>query len=432
MMLSTSLSRLSRYLPFEPLSLIRLLVLLLPIGAMYVEHWASGFFGLIILASLFLWPINRNSAPPLQREEKVLFSILAVYFMVALNSSIVNGWEDAGFKAMGNELKFILIIPFYLVIRRCEEFWRYLWVGSLIAVVVTTGFGLHELFVMNESRTGGAYGPLVLGPVLLLLVALQLPWHRTIAKYHWRNIVAIVIALAGLYIVFMSGARSAYLALIAGILIGFIYYFRARNSALVVTAAIIIVVLGYLQIDVAKHRIDAAVTDTGDYLAYMVEHPEGANKYGDGSIGTRLELWRASVFAATERPFLGIGRYNFREKLEQYAREGRINEAASVRGHAHSVYFEALASKGVPGLVVVLALFLYPLWFFVHTRHRSRESAFAGIVLIVLIAIVSLTEPGPVYRNNFTALFLVYLTTIFAWHSSRIRRSDPEQPVSAA
>ncbi|MFO8024017.1 O-antigen ligase family protein [Thiohalophilus sp.] len=428
MMLAARLAPITRYFPLESMSLIRLWVLLFPIGVIYVQHWASTFFGLLLLTSLILWPMKRASSPPLYREEKVLLWILGAYFFVAILSITANGWDDAGQKALGNELKFLLIIPFYLVARGCDDLWRYLWAGSWLAIVLAVAFGLHELMVLDRPRTTGPYSPLLLGPVLLLMIALQLPWHRQLAKYHWRNIITIIIALAGLYIVFMSGARNAYLALVVGVLVAFVYYFRARNSLLFAALSIILIVTGYLQVDVAKQRVDGAVTDVGNYVSYMVEHSGGPNKYGHSSAGQRLEMWRASVFAAAEKPLLGIGRYNFNDKLKQYADENRIHSAH--HAHPHNVYFEALAAKGGLGLLVVLALYFYPLYFFVKTRHRSRESAFTGILLMISIMMFSITDSAPVYHNNYTAVFLTYLTVIFAWHTRQIHKTNNEEIVS--
>lgn len=431
MMLAARLAPITRYFPLESMSLIRLWVLLFPIGVIYVEHWASTFFGLLMLTSLLLWPMKRASAPPLYREEKVLLWLLGAYFIVAILSITANGWDDAGQKALGNELKFLLIIPFYLVARRGENLWRYLWAGSWLAIVVAVAFGLHELFVLDQARAVGPYSPLLLGPILLLMIALQLPWHRELAKYHWRNIITIIVALAGLYIVFMSGARNAYLALVIGILIAFIYYFRARNSVLFAIMAIILVVVGYLQVDVVKQRVNQAATDTTNYVGYLLEHPNEANKFGGGSVGERLEMWRASVFAAAEKPLLGIGRYNFSDKLTQYTRENRIHKHIQ-HAHPHSVYFEALVSKGGLGLIAVLALYFYPLYFFVKSRHRSRESAFTGILLMTLIMVFSITDSAPVYHNNYTAVFLTYLAVIFAWHTRQIHKTNKDERTSTA
>ncbi|MDZ7804689.1 O-antigen ligase family protein [Thiohalophilus sp.] len=430
MMLSARLAPLARYFPLEPMSLIRLWVLLFPIGVIYVEHWASTFFGLLILTSLILWPMNRASAPKLHHEEKVLLWILGAYFIVAILSITANGWDDAGQKALGNELKFLLIIPFYLVARRCEELWRYLWIGSWLAIVVTVAFGLHELYVLDRPRAVGPYSPLLLGPVLLLMVVLQLPWHRYLARYHWRNAISLLIALAGFYIVVMSGARNAYVALLVMSLIAFGYYFRARNSLLIIIATCILMVVSYSQVDLAKHRVDQAVNDVSNYVGYMIEDPVGPNKHANSSAGKRMEMWRASVFAAAEQPLLGIGRYNLHDKLKQFAKEGRIHKAATHHAHPHSVYFEALASKGILGLAAVLVLYLYPLYFFIRTRQASRESAFTGILLLTAIMVFSIADSAPVFHNNYTAVFLTYLAVIFAWHSHQIHKTNKTESVS--
>lgn len=425
-MLPVPLSRLARYLPFEPLSILRLLVLLFPIGIIYVRHWGSTIFGLLILTALILWPYKKQLAPALHREEKIFIGILLGYFLVALASITANGWDEAGQYAIGTELRFLLIIPFYLVIRRIPELWRYLWIGCLLGIILTSVLALQGYLVV-QGRPFGIYGPLFLGPVLLLMIALQLPWHRANAKYHWGNLISLLIALAGLYVVILSGARSAYITLTIGILVAFIYYFRARNSVISVTAAVLLLIVAYQNVNVAQNRVDDAVTDTRNYISYLLEHPNEPNKYGDSSAGQRLEMWRAAVMAAGESPVFGIGRYNFNKKLRQYAEEGRINPISGHHGHPHNVFFEALADKGILGLIAVLMLYLYPLVFFIRTRKRSPESAFAGILLMLLIGSFSMTAVAPVYFGNFVSVFLVFLTVIFAWHSRAIHADGTGQ-----
>lgn len=428
MMLPARLSRFARYVPMETMSIMRLLVLLFPIGIISVRHWGSTLFGLLVLTALILWPCKKHLAPALQREEKIFIGILLGYFLVALASITANGWDEAGQYAIGTELRFLLIIPFYLVVRRIPGLWRYLWIGCLIGIVLTSVLTLQGYLVV-ESRPYGVYGPLFLGPVLLLMIALQLPWHRAVAKYHWRNLISLVIALIGLYIVILSGARSAYIALAIGIFVAFIYYFRARNSSISMAGATLLLIIAYLQVDVAQHRVDDAVDDTRNYLAYLLEHPGKPNKYGDSSAGQRLEMWRAAVMAAGESPLFGIGRYNFETKLHQYVQEGRINPAAGQHAHPHNVFFEALANKGILGLIAVLVFYLYPLVFFIRTRRGSPESAFAGILLMIMIGGFSLTEVAPVYYGNFVAVFLIFLTVIFAWHCRAIHAVDDLEPV---
>lgn len=423
---------LSSVVRFKYYSGIRILFFLFPIAILGVRHWGSTIFGLLVLPSLFYLPKIVGNNLKLYREEKVLIWILFGYFIAAVMSITANGWDQAGVYSIGIEVRFLLIIPLYLVVRQCDDLWKYLLTGSLFGIVFSTGYGFYELFVSDNARVYGIYGPLVFGPVLLLLIMLQLPGNRQLGINNRRNYLIAIIAVAGLYVVIMTGARSAYLALNVGIILSFIYYLKARNSVILLIIACLLLVFVFFNINVAKKRVEKAFANTRNYIEYMIDHPGRANKYGDTSAGQRMEVWRASVYLFSENPIFGVGRYNFYQKIQKYADERVINKKSAYLTHPHNVFFEAMADKGIFGLVTVLMLYFYPLYFFVKSRNASRESAFSGILLMVSILIFSLTEAMPVYFSNFLAVFMLYLLVIFSWHVRQIHTGDDSVPATTS
>lgn len=71
------------------------------------------------------------------------------------------------------------------------------------------------------------------------------------------------------------------------------------------------------------------------------------------SFGTQLNLWRDSISIWKESPILGTGIGDFNDDVEKMIAEGGAY-ATSPMGHAHSIYFDALATTGTLGLAGML------------------------------------------------------------------------------
>lgn len=76
------------------------------------------------------------------------------------------------------------------------------------------------------------------------------------------------------------------------------------------------------------------------------------------SANQRVELWRAAVRMANDRPLVGVGPDAFGPRFHAYqsaAFTERYGSAAFANG-AHSIFFNQLANQGYPGLAALVAL----------------------------------------------------------------------------
>jgi len=94
------------------------------------------------------------------------------------------------------------------------------------------------------------------------------------------------------------------------------------------------------------------------------------------SLNGRPMLWRSALADVGDHPLLGSGSGTF----EQYWNQHRPRNY--VARDAHSLYLERLAEQGPVGLVLVLALVLYPIWLAVRARRDP-------VVLTALGALVA-------------------------------------------
>ncbi len=97
----------------------------------------------------------------------------------------------------------------------------------------------------------------------------------------------------------------------------------------------------------------------------------------------RPEIWRTSVAALRESPFLGTGFDAFQQSYQIYERAQDIS--AEYVNHAHNDYIELLMGGGaVAGIVIAIyfALFVWRAW---ERRHNRAALAAAFSILCVLI-----------------------------------------------
>ncbi|MCP3700623.1 MAG: O-antigen ligase family protein [Aliivibrio sp.] len=118
------------------------------------------------------------------------------------------------------------------------------------------------------------------------------------------------------------------------------------------------------------------------------------------STGLRLGMWESGMRSFIDSPILGQG-YVQREFFNnQLVDDGVIIEQLRIKrgkgkGSLHNEFINAMAKKGIIGLIAVLSIYLVPFYFFVYFLRKNEANfypALAGISFIGTFAIVGLTE----------------------------------------
>lgn len=106
----------------------------------------------------------------------------------------------------------------------------------------------------------------------------------------------------------------------------------------------------------------------------------------------RLVLWKEALGMAAERPLTGVGPGGFRAAFERRVPANPL-DGERVWGSAHNLYLHQLAERGVPGLLLLLALFTA---FYAGARRAWRERrdapALWALTASVAFAVMNLTE----------------------------------------
>ncbi|MGJ7457437.1 O-antigen ligase family protein [Halomonas sp. RA08-2] len=307
-----------------------------------------------------------------------------------------------------------------LVLRRRPPVLGAWWAGLALAGLGTGGWALWQKAMEGAARASGHaplhaihFGNIALLSGLLCLAGIGWAWgrHRRAA---WVTLL-VAGAAGGVLASILSGTRGGWLA-VPLVLALFYRAYLSRWPLVwqggVLAGVITVMVVAYaLPQSGVQPRVDIAVAEGQDYLAGEVR----------GSVGLRLEMMRGAGLLILERPWLGHGHEGYQPGIQRLVDEGRLAPGVERFWHAHNDLLDAWVRRGLPGLALVLALYLLPLWVFsvrLKTSDPVRRSlAVAGLLLPITFMDFGLSYPFfaypvgiAVYGSWLTALWVLMPT----------------------
>lgn len=392
------------------------LLFLLPVAGISVRHWISATFTLLVLLSA---PDVFRRRHELTAAERVVLITAAAFFGVFVLTALINGWSEVQTRYLSREIRFLLLIPVYLMIRRYPDAGLWLLRGSVGGGFTLLAQSLYDVHVLGLERAQGSYGPNLLGPYGAMLAVFMLVLWRIERDRCWLRYAMAASIASALGAVALSTSRGAYVGLIGMFAVWAALSFRGRRLALAALATVALGAIGYTASEHVQRGVDQAASE----LVRAVQEGELPRTEDGrlGSVATRIEMWRVSWLIFRDNPLWGVGRGNYTEAARKYVERGGVSFDVAEHGHPHNAYLEMIVSKGIVGLAVFLVLLFYPLAHFWRTRARSPDTALLGVVLVTGFALFSLTDASTYIKGNFISIFLIYLAALFSWHARRLR-----------
>jgi len=393
--------------------LVLLLAALFPLVSVSLQSGGSIIYTLLVLPALvYAWPERKQ----LTSSEKRWLMAYLLLFAVAALSLIYTADIKLGVEKLERYLRLATLGMVYLFLRRMDvDTGRFFLLGVVAAAVSLAIQALYQTQYLHAVVATGLYHKIVFGDVAMLSVTIMLAAILTVARRPWHFLLLGLAMAAAVYASLMSATRGAWLLLpvVASVLI---WLYRGKLGrrgwlAIVVSFCLLAGALALWQPKVIMKPMATGIHEIERYL----NDPNKA-----GSWGARLEMWGNSIKIWRENPWLGTGLGDFRHDSKALVAEGESQNRAVAEkyGHAHSIYFDALASLGGMGLLVlVLALFVLP-WrhFSRHWRQAAepwqRFYALSGLLTVVAFAEFGLTE-GWTSRNPFVNPYIIYIA-VFA------------------
>lgn len=417
MMLSTSRSSL----------FANALVFAFPILLLCIPRGAGVFLGCIGLLAIARyrgmagsWRTYRDVLTPLAWT---VFAFLGVY--LASKFYFHTPWD-----VIDNPSRALLAILTCWVIIHAAPDPRMLWRGISIGLVAALIIVCHQRFSLGELRPSAWVQPIAFANMVAVLGLIGFARSGADRRTHveaWINILCAAMILA------VNGTRGSMLAMLLTMYPLLLVRHRRLNMAAFLAAASVIVLLAvgsyFVPNSPVTGRVDQVVGDIQQF-----EHGNAGT-----SIGARIKLWELAAGSIATHPIMGVGVGQFARILHASSFCVDFKSTPCNLEHAHNDVIEAASTTGIPGMIVVLALFLVPgvlFWRALRTCRQANNDlgvslAAAGLGMTMATMICGLTQVTMAHQANMvfysgTVGLLLALTAVQARASAR------EQTVRAA
>jgi O-antigen ligase len=324
--------------------------------------------GSILLSSyLFLFSTTIRQRIALTSTEKVLLAMLLLYLISVILEVVLYGEK---IRVIDPESKILLFIPLIFMLNAVR-------VPSLVVVF---GFGagalgifllaIYEKYYLGVDRVGTFINAIQLGNLALCLAMMAI-LLSPIGFNNKKNGMLlgcslIFLGLLGVIAAVFTLTRGGLLFLPLLLVIVAIYYFqvlkRQKRKVLIGLSLFALVLVIAVPQTSAVARFKEAIDNVKSYY-------EQGN--ASTSTGIRLELWKTASLIALDHPVFGVGHSQYLVEKENLIKQGVISRDILTYDHSHNAYLDALVRRGSLGLLVLLALLLFP----VYIGHRLAKSS---------------------------------------------------------
>jgi O-antigen ligase len=397
-----------------------LTVFLFPALTNLVDHAGGAMVLLLLLFGSVTW-LSRKAKPQFDNSEKLVLWSFAVYFLVSLVFYIGCGLLKEHLSLINliihfdirHEFRLLGFIPaYYLFYRTGLKRWV-LWHGTAVAAIISGVYGLIYIYILSAGeRATGSCNPIAFGDISLLLGFISLSGIRYFYDKHKALIVIPILAVfCGMLSCFLSGTRIAFIAtffltFIFSVQLGTFRRPWLYRSILIFSILLVSVIYYHLPGSPLEYRLQAGITDAKDFF-----HGKGSGYYA-----VHLSMWEEGWKIFKNHPLLGVGRTGYETIIKQKEAKNLISSEVAKYGSPHSMYLLNMTAFGISGLFILLAIFLFPLRFFIcaiKAKTEAADIAYSGIILVVAFMIFGLTESifnRNVNINIYTVLLAVIMT----------------------
>ena len=159
----------------------------------------------------------------------------------------------------------------------------------------------------------------------------------------------------GLFTLFLSGTRGAFLGLIAGLIVFSVSYIKWGDKDIILKAVRIsiacILILGLIALIINRNGFVDGVRGGDNVVSRAIS--TGIN---DASFQGRISSLKLGLKGFTEKPLMGWGPENFTIAYDRHLTPEIAAQSTSSFDQAHNKIVEELTTKGIVGLVFYLSI----------------------------------------------------------------------------
>lgn len=321
---------------------------------------------MIVFTVVFLFQelLMRSYDKRVLRHPVSILIMLSLVWMVF--TSVVSLKPVESFKYTAVRLWFV--IPFFYATAQSFQkvrhirlfYWAYALSLSVVVVITTvkTMQRFGELQMLHHVMQPFYNDHTAYGCIIALMLPLAAYFALEPRTRLWKRIVAASLTVLLLVGLGLSYCRAAWISVVGAIAIYLLVRLGVRMRWLVISAALLLGLFFAFQDDImyelGKNKQDSSFT-----LADQVKSI--SNISTDASNLERLNRWNAAFRMWKDQPLTGIGPGAYQFIYGPYQRSDMmtiISTNDGDMGNAHSEYIGPLTEQGVPGALLMLAIFV--------------------------------------------------------------------------
>ncbi|MEI9943923.1 MAG: O-antigen ligase family protein [Chitinophagaceae bacterium] len=275
-------------------------------------------------------------------------------------------------------------------------------VAAMVLVTIIT-MVRHSQYALKFADINKALQPFFRNHVnysalLVCIIPILFAYWRSVKKAKSKIFIGIIVALM-LVALYFSYARGAWLALITGIIAGWLI----KRKGLVI---------GYIVFIVVSISVVFWIKSNDRYLQYahdykttiwhenFEEHLAATYHLKDASTAERFYRWIAGVRMIKDRPLTGFGPNSFYNNYKPYTIPLFKTWVSDNKEHStvHNYFLLIAIEQGIPGLIIFLVLAGMMLYYAQHLYHRVKDGFYktiaivSGVVLTMIITVNFLSD----------------------------------------
>lgn len=227
-----------------------------------------------------------------------------------------------------------------VVVRERGSIAQYLYVLFVVGVSVTIGGLISDVTVGRADRVvvfGANPINVSIAAMLLPMVGLSFLWK----KFPWIRLMVALLSLGALWVAAVSARGPIVAAALAFLVLNI---FRSVRSAILVTIASTVVLMG-LPTALESFLPEAAGRRFSSLINSITSIFAGDDLQGvDANVGSRLQLYEIAMDMFQESPLLGNGLGSFHDRVQSIPPLAHL-------GYPHNIVLEYGATFGIVGLV---------------------------------------------------------------------------------
>ncbi len=358
------------------------IILILPVcilifRILFSERRASAF-DFVSLLLLLLCSFYSHGKTPRRKIPGFLIVSVLLYMLSDFIAALLSKnpyWELKELR----KYVFVFIAGLLFTTPREEKTQNLFIIVFYIATAVAGLHGIWQYFKMGIRSHGCFYDAIMYSETLALVCgAPVLMFFIHDDKKTKNNIFLLIVSVCTLSGILFSLTRGVWLALVMATVITFFLYDRRKASFFSLAVMAVLSLIFYLNVNI-RDRAASIVTSV-----YTEDEK--------GSTGARLELWKGALLMFKESPVWGAGTGNFQPIIKRLVLEKKIRETPII-GHAHNIFLQTLATKGIVGFAILIVLFASLLkWGMKEIKNHGGSVGYIIIFSTIFTMLAGLTE----------------------------------------